>query len=67
MGRRKKDDTISYVQIVSSSYVEKAEYEKAQIVFSSALDDWGNLKNTAEDNFLAIDGESYWGDDEIYD
>lgn len=67
MGRRKKDDTISYVKIVSSSYIRKAEYEKAQVVFSSALDDNGNLKNDINGNFLDIENEDHWGDGEIYD
>jgi hypothetical protein len=44
MGRRKKDDIISYAQIVSSSYVPKTDYEKAQTDFSSALDEDGNVK-----------------------
>ena len=67
MGRRKKDDTISYVKIISSSYIRKTEYEKAQVVFSSALDDNGNLKNDINRNFLDIENEDHWSDDEIYD
>ena len=67
MGRKKKDDAISYIQIVSSAYVRRSEYEKAQIVFSSALDDYGNLKSNSGNSFLDMEMEDSWGDGEIFD
>jgi hypothetical protein len=67
MGRRKKDDIVSYVHIVSSSYVQKAEYEKAQIAFSSALDDKGNIKHTVSSSLFGLEGENYDETDEVFD
>ena len=67
MGRKKKDDAVSYIHIVSSTYVKQKDYEKAQITFSNALDDYGNVKKTSEWAFLDIETEDHWGDDEIYD
>jgi hypothetical protein len=67
MGRKKKDDAISYSQIVSSTYVRKNEYEKAQIAFSSALDDYGNLRTSSGFSFLDIEQENTWGDEDVFD
>ena len=67
MGRRKKDDVVSYVQIVSSSYVQNKEYQKAQIAFSSALDDKGNLRFNPNGSFLDNDDVIYDENDDIFD
>jgi hypothetical protein len=67
MGRKKKDDAISYSQIVSSTYVRKNEYEKAQITFSSALDDYGNIKSSSKFSFLDLEDENILADDDIFD
>lgn len=67
MGRKKKDDAISYIQIISSSYVRKSEYEKAQVVFSSALDDYGNIRINNGSSFLDAEFEIYSEDEEIFD
>ena len=67
MGRRKKDDIVSYAQIVSSSYVPKAEYEKAQVTFSSALDDEGNIKALNINSILGIYETNVEEMDDVFD
>lgn len=37
MGRRKKETTFSYTEIVISTYVRKGEYERAQLNYSNDL------------------------------
>jgi len=37
MGRRKKENNCSYIDIVISTYVTKKDYEKAQLDFSNEL------------------------------
>jgi len=41
MGRRKKENNCSYIDIVVSTYVTKKDYEKAQLNFSNELVSYG--------------------------
>lgn len=67
MGRRKKDDIVSYVHIISSSYVQKTEYEKAQVAFSSALDDEGNIRSNNIHSMLGIEEYNLEEMDDVFD
>ena len=67
MGRKRKSHQSSYTNVISSSYVRKSEYEKAQITYSNMLDENGNVKSKVSALFLGIEDEDHWGDDEIYD
>lgn len=67
MGRRKKDDIVSYVQIISSSYVQKTEYEKAQVAFSAALDEEGNIRTDSMNAMLGIEAYNLDEIDDVFD
>ena len=49
MGRRKKQTFFSYVDIVSSSYVKKKEYERAQLTYASNLGSKKEIQSGMED------------------
>jgi hypothetical protein len=51
MGRKKKSANISYKDIIASSYMRKTEYEKAQTMFSAAIDSNGEGDDCEEDDF----------------
>lgn len=38
MGRRKKETLISYIAILSTSYVKRTDYEQAQVIYSNNLE-----------------------------
>lgn len=66
MGRRKKDANVSYKDIISSSYVRRPDYEKAQIVFSSLVDSQsGNNSAVMSDFHIQVDLEILTDDDDI--
>lgn len=67
MGRKRKGQQGSYLDIVSASYVRKSEYEKAQITYSNALDEHGNVKASKNSLFLGIEDEYTYDDDDVYD
>lgn len=48
MGRRKKENNFSYVDIVVSTYITKKDYEKAQLNFSNDLSKAGGQFSTAK-------------------
>ena len=66
MGRRKKDANVSYKDIISSSYVRRPDYEKAQIVFSSLVDSRpGNNSTALFDFHIQMDFETLSDDDDV--
>lgn len=48
MGRRKKEMTFSYVEIVVSSYVRNGEYVRAQLHYSEHLGKPGSSRQVVE-------------------
>jgi hypothetical protein len=48
MGRRKKENNFSYVDIVVSTYITKKDYEKAQLNFSNDLSRTGGQCHTVK-------------------
>lgn len=50
MGRKKKSANISYVDIVASTYMKQSEYERAQVMFSAAIDSNGEGEDCDDDD-----------------
>jgi hypothetical protein len=73
MGRRKKENNFSYVDIIVSTYITKKDYEKAQLNFSNNLSIIGEQCYTAKKtnkkspNFIVeIEENDDDDDDDIY-
>jgi hypothetical protein len=49
MGRRKKQIFFSYTDIISSSYIRKTEYERAQLTYANNLSSKKEIESGIKD------------------